>query len=313
MGEGVCRLRFVIIASGLCAVVASPAWPHDAGGVQAQYGRLSPVLARQLRERDARRAAPQVRAYFESRGAEREKRKALIDQFGLGGAGPSSFEQIYIRNTLWPAGHRLRICFFDGNAAARRHVLDVFEAITTQTNLRLDRTDRPCPDPKADIQVKFDERDCYSYLGQDALLVIKENPKLPTMALCRLSGPAWNERADGTIRHEFMHALGAAHEHQHPDSRCKDEFNLDAFRKPPLFDRDPAENEKAIRVNIAEITKTYPREQLAIVKYDPKSIMHYRLDARFFKSKNATCLLTSDNNVLSDGDWAFLKEMYPVE
>lgn len=300
---------------GLLLLLALPApgRSHDVGGAYSQYSRLSPALARQLRAKDSKRSPAQVRAYFESRSLESDKRKLLIDQFGLAGSGPSSFEQIYIRNTLWPAGHRFRICFFDGDSAARRHVLDVFEEIVRQTNLRIDRADRQCPDRKADIQVKFDERDCYSYYGRDALSVIKEDVNRPTMALCRLAGPSWDEQADGAIRHEFMHALGAAHEHQHPDSRCKDEFNLDAFRHPPAFDPDPAKNEQAIRTNIEEITKSYPREQLAVIGYDPKSIMHYRLDARYFKSRNASCLLTANNNVLSEGDWAFLKKMYPIE
>ncbi|RDV05303.1 hypothetical protein [Undibacter mobilis] len=304
---------FAIIASMLCLPAVPSAWSHDAGGIQAQYARLSAPLAKELRAKDAKRSAARVRAYFEARRLEVDKRKALIEQFGLAGGGPSSFEQIYIRSTLWPAGHRFRVCFFDGSTSARRHVLDVFEEIVRQTNLRIDRTDRQCPDRKADIQVKFDERECYSYYGKDALLVIKENVNIPTMALCGLSGPSWDEQANGTIRHEFLHALGAAHEHQHPDSKCKDEFRLDAFRKPPAFDPDPVKNEHAIKVNILEITKSYPRDQLDVIKYDPKSIMHYRLQARYFKSPNASCLLTANNNVLSEADWAFLRKMYPIE
>lgn len=306
-------MRAAFLGALLCLGMTSSSWGHDVGGAFSQYARLSASLAKQLRANDARRSAVQVRAYFESRSLEADKRKVLIEQFGLAGSGPSSFEQIYIRSTLWPAGHRFRVCFFDGNAAARRHVLDIFEEIVRQTNLRLDRTDRQCPDRKADIQIKFDDRDCYSYYGKDALLVIKENANLPTMALCRLSGPTWDEHADGTIRHEFMHALGAAHEHQHPDSRCKDEFDLAAFKNPPAFDPDPVKNEQAIKVNIEAITKTYPRSQLAVVDYDPKSIMHYRLSAKFFKSPNASCLLTANNNVLSQADWAFLKKMYPIQ
>jgi hypothetical protein len=310
-------MPIAVIGSVLIALVwpplCAPAWSHDVAGNYWQYAQLPDALAKRLRANRARRDAAQVRAYFEQRRFNTEKRKTIIRRFGLGGSGPNSFEQIYIRNTLWPTGHRFRICFFDGNAAARRHVLDLFEAIVRYTSLKVDRTDRQCPDSKADVQIKFDETGCYSYVGKEALEVIKESAKLPTMGLCGLAGPSWDERDDGIIRHELMHALGAAHEHQHPDSKCKDEINLEAFRHPPFFDADPAENENAITVNIEDITKSYPRDQLEIVQYDPKSIMHYRLDAKFFKTPNATCALTADNNFLSAADWLFLRKMYPVQ
>jgi hypothetical protein len=303
--------RGIVLTLTVALSISSPAWSHDAAGLFSQYGHLSPDLAKTLRDRDTKRTASQVHGFEAAASADVDKKQAIIAQFGLAGAGPDSFEQIYIKNTLWPAGHQFRICFFDGNGLARTHVLDLFEAIAKETNLKLDRTDRDCPDTKADIQVRFADRDCYSFYGKDALDVIKENANLATMALCNLAGPTWTERDNGTIRHEIMHALGAAHEHQHPDSKCKDEFNLDAFRNPPLFDPDPAKNEQAIQVNIVEITKSYSLDELKIIKYDPKSIMHYRLSAQFFKTPNATCILKADNNVLSEADWAFLTKMYP--
>jgi Astacin (Peptidase family M12A) len=303
--------RGFLLIQLLALPFSSAAWSHDAGGSFSQYSRLSADLVKKIRDRDANRTAAQIHGFEAASAADGDKKQAIISQFGLGGAGPTSFEQIYIKNTLWPVGHRFRICFFDGDGAARNHVLDLLEAIAKETNLKVDRTDRNCPDARADIQVRFDERDCYSYYGKDSLDIIKENVNFTTMALCHLAGPTWTPRDDGTIRHEIMHALGAAHEHQHPDSKCKDEFNLDAFRNPPLFDADPAKNEQAITVNIAEITKSYTLAELEIVKYDPKSVMHYRLPARFFKTPNATCILAADNNVLSESDWAFLKKMYP--
>jgi hypothetical protein len=268
------RIFAFSVTVSIAGAAPTHAWSHDAGGLSSQYSRLSPPLAEQLRDRDTKRTASQVRGFEAAEGTVGEKKQAIIDQFGLGGSGPSSFEQIYIKNTLWPAQHQFRTCFFDGDAAARKHVLDLFDAIVKETTLRLDRTDLNCPNNQVDIQVKFDESDCYSYYGKDALDVIKENVNIPTMALCHLIGPTWSQRDDGTIRHEIMHALGAAHEHQHPESKCKDEFNLDAFRNPPLFDTDPIKNEQAIQVNIEVITKSYTPQELAVIKYDPKSIMH---------------------------------------
>jgi hypothetical protein len=254
------------------------------------------------------RTTAQVRGFEAAMDTEGAKKAEILKQFNL--AGSSSFEQVYIKHTLWPKGHRFRVCFFDGNALARQHVFDLFEAIIVETSLKLDRTDRNCPDSKADIQVSFNDPKCFSYYGKDALDVIKSNVNLPTMALCYIEGPMWSVRHDGTIRHEIMHALGAAHEHQHPDSNCKDDFLLDKFRVPPFFDKDPKKNEEAIKTNIEEITQSYTYADLAVFPYDPKSIMHYRLDPAFFKP-GSKCALTSDNNELSPRDWEFLKKMYP--
>ena len=298
----------------LATFASAPASAHNVLSFHSQYARLSPGLASQLRERDTKRTATQVRGFEAASSAADDKRQRILDQFSLAGGGAASFEQIYIKNTLWPAGHTFRACFFDGPVAAREKVLDLFEAILKETNLKIDRTDRKCPDNKSDIQIRFNERDCFSYYGKDALDVIKEDVNLATIGLCHLTGPTWTASDEGTIRHEMMHALGAAHEHQHPNSKCKDEFDLNAFWNPPLFDPDPTKNEQAITANIRELTKSYSSDELKIIKYDPESTMHYKLNARFFKpSPPPTCMLLSENTSLSEGDWAFLRTMYPKQ
>ena len=126
------------------------------------------------------------------------------------------------------------------------------------------------------------------------------------MELCRTKGGG-----DGTHRHEIMHALRTHHEHQHPDSDCQNQFDLNSFR-PSFFDADPQANEAAIRVNIEVLTKSYRRDELLVISYDPRSIMHYKLDPVHFKAGTSrSCALTSPNDDLSAADREFLRAIYP--
>ena len=76
-----------------------------------------------------------------------------------------------------------------------------------------------------------------------------------------------------TIRHEFGHALGLKHEHQHPDARLYDKAKLRKYlRKYKRFSnmRD-ATLESYIQRQWAGIT--VPEGQSS--NYDKESVMHY--------------------------------------
>lgn len=219
-------------------------------------------------------------------------------------------EQIFLQNYRWDQGKVLRICFFDGNSSQRNAVISVVEEIISYTNLGAMVSTSNCPVRDADIQIRFASNGCFSYYGRMAAVKLNQDRNYHTMGLCNVSGRAAAEL--GTIRHEFMHALGAVHEQQHDEQRCYDQLDLQKVSKK-LFGRLDAESQReALVTNILGVRNSVPNAQIARLPYDKTSVMHYRLEGDLFKDPaRATCVLAKKNNQLSAGDKRILSMMYP--
>lgn len=116
--------------------------------------------------------------------------------------------------------------------------------------------------------------------------------------------------SDGSvILHEFLHALGAKHEHQNNQSRS---FTInkpavysdycDGIPDPP----DDAECKKDADLNI--INNYNDPDTYFSTDYDPNSIMLYELPDEFIIGTNTT----QYNYTLSDKDKFWLMEKYPL-
>lgn len=235
---------------------------------------------------------------------------SVIRQFDP--AGMATPEQNWLKSKLWAQNHILRVCFFDGSKQAQDHVMALFEEILQHTNLGAGVTLAPCPTRPIDVQIKFETSFCMGYYGRQGRDVMARNPNEPTVSLCGADGPSWSARQNGMIRHELMHTLGAVHEHQHPDSKCREELDWEgllAYAPDIVADEDL---EKWREANYGRITATYSPEDVAVLPPDKTSIMHYRLAGdMFFDPRTATCVLNRHNNELSPGDIAMLNAMYP--
>ncbi|MGO8088428.1 hypothetical protein AB9E29_14985 [Rhizobium leguminosarum] len=286
---------------------------HDLVGLNEQFQGMS--------EEDVARA----RATFEALTPEGLRASARADRMDSGAAAvflkqfevlnPAASEQLYLKSALWPANHELRVCFLDGDDLAREHVLAEFTAILALTNLSVaDDASGDCAGTTNDMQISFGTKGCYSYYGRQARIRIRDYPDLPTVGLCGEDGPIWSAKANGTIRHELMHGLGAIHEHQHPSGNCVDEFDIKYMEDNRLFDPDETENRKAILTNIEIVTKKYDIKEIAQLPYDAESVMHYDLPAQFFLRKaKSPCYLGEPNNELSEADAKMLTKLYPKE
>ena len=110
---------------------------------------------------------------------------------------------------------------------------------------------------QSDIRVGFDSNDgAWSYIGTDCAM------KLKTMNLGFID--------QGTVLHEFGHALGLIHEYQSPASGGfnwdKEQVTKDLSGPPNNWDEQTIEHNMFAK---------YDEDQLTMTEYDSTSIMHY--------------------------------------
>jgi len=185
----------------------------------------------------------------------------------------------------WLIPRDATVCFLNGTIEEQDLVKSLIEkhyhAIDMAVRFRFVPPSDPDP---IFIRVKFTTsgKSSFTYVGERF-----DNPVVPTMVL-QLAGRS-NRYKQMVILHEFGHALGMDHHHQHPDSGIK--WNEDRILP-------------AYRGQFCEL-----KQFQVPVPYDRDSIMHYEIP------KGMTTNLTEDiinNCVLSVGDKKHLMLMHPI-
>lgn len=199
-----------------------------------------------------------------------------------------------VKDSTWVPGQTLTVRFLDGDVALQQRVRACAEEWMTHANIRFAFGDNP----NAIIRISFLRRGSWSYLGRDCLNVA---PADPTMNFGWLRVGSTDDELRRVVLHEFGHALGCVHEHNHPDGGIH--WNKDAVYEyyagsPNFWTKEQVD---------ANLFAVYQQSLTVHSALDPQSIMMYPIEARFTTDGFSVGL----NNVLSPTDVAFIKKLYP--
>lgn len=194
---------------------------------------------------------------------------------------------------LWPQHSVLKIALLDMTDAQKTVVKANIRKWTPHTNLHLKFVDTS----HGDIRITANNTSTagWSYVGTDA-----KNASLtkPTMSIGFGSSP---ERIEAQVLHEFGHALGLRHEHQHPDRTL-------VFDEDEVY-KDYESRNKTRGDAYHDVLKKSRRSTVKTSPYDEQSIMHYGFSTPRLKSPNEIPKPLQ----LSDGDKGFIQSLYPQD
>ena len=173
-------------------------------------------------------------------------------KFGNKQKGGAPSRAAAVTEKIWPK-NVLRVFFLEKNVR-QNQIMDWANMWSQHADIRFEKAKFIF---QSDIRVGFDSNDgAWSYIGTDCAM------KWKTMNLGFID--------QGTVLHEFGHALGLIHEHQSPASGGfnwdKEQVTTDLSGPPNNWDEQTIEHNMFAK---------YDEDQLTMTEYDSTSIMHY--------------------------------------
>lgn len=242
----------------------------------------------------------------------------------------------YDSEKTWNPGATVRVAFRGGNQNLYRNIAEAAAEWMRYANIKLDFGSPGAyrewtlgdGDYAAEIRIGFDDVGYWSVLGTEALAL------KPGESSMNLSGFETALPGDwrAVVLHEFGHALGFHHEHQHSAGTCDKEFRWyddpgyvrkrnewgefveNNGKRPGLYTvLEGAPNhwgQSKVDFNLKRLPYSHA---FVLGAFDGKSIMKYFFPAWMFHDPaNSKCYSPTDNRELSQGDQEGAAKMYPT-
>jgi hypothetical protein len=200
---------------------------------------------------------------------------------------------VAIHSKFWANHRTLKIAFLDPPSSAHREsAIKAIKLWQPSINLKLEFVSGT----EGDIRITMEAPLNYSAIGTDAML---RNPGENTM---NIGTDPEHPRFEATVLHEFGHALGMQHEHQHPkadipwNKPAVYHFYLSAYQ----WSKEEVDHNL---FNLLEdkLTRT--------TTYDPTSIMHYPIPNELTTGNWSI----QKNTTLSQNDRRLMRKIYPKQ
>lgn len=194
----------------------------------------------------------------------------------------------------WPNGRSLRVGFIGGSESARSKVRKYAQEWSQFANIQFIFIEKG----ETDLRVGFNTNlGTWSLIGTDASHMPQYKPTINFGWFNKLM-PEAEYRA--TILHEFGHALGLLHEHQHPQGGIP----WDKSKLYPFYLRTQGWDQAMVD---QQVLGHYNTNKTQYTRYDPYSIMHYPIP----NSLTVGDFEVGMNMDLSPTDRGFIAKVYP--
>lgn len=199
-----------------------------------------------------------------------------------------------LKQYFWQSGRTLRVRFLDGDPTVQGRVETAAQEWSKYANIRFEFGS----DPEAEIRISFLQPGAWSYVGTYALNIpINE----PTMNFGWLTADTSLDELSRVVLHEFGHALGFIHEHQHPENGIP----WDIEKVYEFYALTQGWNREMVYTNVLY---AYDQTVTQYSQFDPYSIMLYPISNELTIGDWEIPWM---NSTLSETDKAFVATVYP--